>query len=114
QESRDPGPPREGAVDQAHRRCGRRLSRYRLWRAERRCREGRPRLMPATRPARASRTLLEAAPEIAEQFDAARNPGVILETVTAGSPKKLWWNGACGHAFESSPYNRVKEQGCPY
>lgn len=70
--------------------------------------------MPTTRPARVGRMLLEAAPEIAEQFDAERNVGVAIEAISAGSPKKLWWNGACGHSFESSPYNRVKGQGCPY
>lgn len=70
---------------------------------------------PATGDAsRGKRYLHVVAPEIALQFIAERNPGVDLVRVSAGSPKKLWWVGDCGHEFESAPYNRVKGQGCPF
>lgn len=63
---------------------------------------------------RGARLLVVVAPDLALQFHHERNPGVSLPTVSAGSQKKLWWRGACGHEWDSTPYNRVMGQGCPY
>lgn len=65
-------------------------------------------------PARASRFLVVVAPDLAAQFHPKLNPGVELEVVRAGSDKKLWWLGACGHDWDASPAKRVSGQGCPY
>lgn len=54
------------------------------------------------------------APELAAQFVAERNAGIDLAALSAGSPKKVWWVGLCGHEWESSAYNRLLGQGCPF
>lgn len=63
---------------------------------------------------RGSRLLTVVAPDLAAEFSVERNLGIDLNTVSVGSPKKVWWLGSCGHEWESSPYNRCKGQGCPF
>lgn len=63
---------------------------------------------------RLSRLLAVVAPELAAQFLVERNPGIDLAAVSAGSPKKVWWVGSCGHEWESSVYSRMKGTGCPF
>jgi hypothetical protein len=70
--------------------------------------------MTTAKAPRGSRLLVNIAPELATQFSRQRNDGVDLGTLTAGSPKKVWWLGLCGHEWESSPYNRLLGQGCPF
>lgn len=70
--------------------------------------------MTTTKPPRGSRLLAVVAPELAAQFLVGRNAGIDLAAVSAGSPKKVWWVGSCGHEWESSPYNRMLGQGCPF
>lgn len=60
------------------------------------------------------RLLTIAAPAIASQFSAGRNVGIDLAALTAGSPKKVWWVGICGHEWQATPYSRVNGTGCPF
>lgn len=34
--------------------------------------------------------------------------------ITAGSHKKVWWKGSCGHEWEAIVKNRLNGSGCPY
>jgi hypothetical protein len=70
--------------------------------------------MTTSKAPRGSRLLAVVAPELAAQFGAERNAGIDFATLSAGSPKKVWWVGPCGHEWESSPYNRLLGQGCPF
>lgn len=49
---------------------------------------------------------------IAEWSD--KNVEADISSYTAGSQKKVWWNGNCGHEWKASIKNRVKGSGCPY
>lgn len=43
-----------------------------------------------------------------------RNLPLTPEMVTAGSSKKVWWRGACGHEWQALVKNRAgKGSGCP-
>ncbi|WP_104062308.1 zinc-ribbon domain-containing protein [Arthrobacter sp. 4R501] len=70
--------------------------------------------MTSPKAPRGSRLLAMVAPELAAQFVVERNAGIDLATLSAGSPKKVWWVGLCGHEWESSAYNRLRGQGCPF
>jgi hypothetical protein len=70
--------------------------------------------MTTTDAPKGSRLLVALAPVLAAQFHAGRNSGIDLAAVSGGSQKKLWWIGPCGHEWESSPYNRLLGQGCPF
>lgn len=70
--------------------------------------------MTTSKAPRGSRLLAVVAPELAGQFVAERNAGIDLAALSAGSAKKVWWVGLCGHEWESSPYNRLRGQGCPF
>ncbi|MBR4760324.1 MAG: zinc-ribbon domain-containing protein [Lachnospiraceae bacterium] len=39
---------------------------------------------------------------------------ILPSSVTAGSHKKAWWKGKCGHEWEAVIKNRVRGSGCPY
>ena len=43
-----------------------------------------------------------------------KNEGISPQSVTAGSHKKVWWKGACGHEWQAVVKNRVRGAGCPY
>ena len=43
-----------------------------------------------------------------------RNLPLTPDMVTAGSSKKVWWHGACGHSFVARISDRVKGSGCPF
>ncbi len=70
--------------------------------------------MTVTDSPRGARLLVVVDPELAEQFHGERNAGVDVAEVSAGSQKKVWWLGPCGHEWESTPYNRLLGQGCPF
>ncbi len=36
------------------------------------------------------------------------------DRISAGSGKKVWWYGFCGHEWQASVKNRVSGSGCPY
>lgn len=59
-------------------------------------------------------TLSEVDAQLSKEFDLARNGGLTPDDVKAGSDKKVWWQGKCGHAWEASVGHRVRGRGCPF
>ena len=62
-------------------------------------------------------------PELSLEWHPTKNVGLknkkgedasIPEVVTYGSSQKVWWLGKCGHEWEATICNRVKNTGCPY
>jgi len=53
-------------------------------------------------------------PALAKQWHLTRNGELTPENVTPNSGKKVWWMCDKGHEWESTIYNRVKGNGCPY
>ena len=53
------------------------------------------------------------APELAEEWS-EKNTSLAPRMVTAGSHKKVWWRGKCGHEWQAVIKNRVGGAGCPY
>ena len=53
------------------------------------------------------------APNLAEEWS-EKNKEMSLLSVTAGSHKKVWWKGRCGHEWQAVINNRVRGAGCPY
>ena len=54
-------------------------------------------------------------PDLAEEWNWARNKELSPASVTAGSNKKVWWIGPCGHEWEATIASRSKiHSGCPY
>ena len=56
-------------------------------------------------------SLAETHPELAKQWS-SRNM-LRVEEVTAGSGKKAWWLGECGHEWEARICNRTMGRNCP-
>ena len=53
-------------------------------------------------------------PTLAKQWHPTKN-GLLKPTgITAGSSKKVWWLGNCGHEWQASVNNRNRGGGCPY
>jgi len=60
------------------------------------------------------RSLAELRPEIARQWHPTKNGDLNSYSVTAGSGKKVWWLGDCGHEWDAPPTSRTsKNAGCP-
>lgn len=56
-------------------------------------------------------------PEIASQWDAFKNPGLSLATISPMSKRSVWWRDpVCGHAFKDMVKNRDKYERyrCPF
>ena len=53
-------------------------------------------------------------PELAAQWHPTKNGDLTPEMVSAGSSKKVWWRGGCGHEWEAKITDRSKGCGCPY
>lgn len=54
-------------------------------------------------------------PEIAAQWNYARNNDLKPVDITVGSNKKVWWLCEKGHSWKSAVHNRTNQnQGCPY
>lgn len=53
-------------------------------------------------------------PDIAAQWDDAKNEPLHSEHVTAQSTRKVWWVCERGHSYISTVYNRYYGNGCPY
>lgn len=52
-------------------------------------------------------------PDLAAEWS-EKNTGILPQNVTAGSHKKIWWRGKCGHEWQAVVKNRVGGAGCPY
>ena len=52
-------------------------------------------------------------PELAKEFDRAKNK-VPLESIVPGSPTPRYWRCSLGHGYSASPHSRTRGGGCPY
>lgn len=53
------------------------------------------------------------APTLASEWS-DKNNNISPQDVTAGSHKKVWWRGRCGHEWQAVIKNRVGGADCPY
>lgn len=52
--------------------------------------------------------------DLAAEWHPTKNGSLLPSQVTAGSSKKVWWLGKCGHEWEAGVSSRNKGIGCPY
>ncbi|MFG3285285.1 zinc-ribbon domain-containing protein [Streptomyces sp. NPDC048111] len=55
-----------------------------------------------------------AAPQVASEWHPSRNGDTTPDSVAAGSSRKAWWLGACGHEWQAVIHSRSRGCGCPY
>jgi len=60
------------------------------------------------------RVLVSTMPELAQEWHPTLNGTLTPNKVLANSQRKVWWQCTQGHAWETSPINRVRKRGCPY
>ena len=53
-------------------------------------------------------------PDIAKEWHPTKNGNLKPSQVVAGSEKKVWWLGKCGHEWIASVNHRTKGHGCLY
>ena len=53
-------------------------------------------------------------PELAEEWHPTRNGSLKPTDITAGSNKKVWWLGKCGHEWQAAIADRTRGRGCAY
>ena len=53
-------------------------------------------------------------PILASEWHPTKNGESLPSTVSAGTNKKAWWIGKCGHEWEASVGSRNAGRGCPY
>ena len=54
-------------------------------------------------------------PELLKEWDYVNNGGLLPESLSAGSNKKVWWKcSKCGSSFITSVNRRIKYPNCPY
>ena len=64
----------------------------------------------------APRFLIDVSPELANEWDHAKNGELTPENVTYGSGRKVWWLCDKGHSYRTQVANRTKKAGgtgCP-
>lgn len=52
-------------------------------------------------------------PNLAAEWHPSKNGSLLPSQTTAGSNKKVWWLGKCGHEWEREICERSKGHGCP-
>ena len=52
-------------------------------------------------------------PELIGEWS-GRNGDLRIGDITAGSQKKVWWKGKCGHEWQATVKNRANGSTCPY
>lgn len=52
-------------------------------------------------------------PNLAVEWHPSKNGSLLPSQITAGSNKKVWWLGKCGHEWEREICERSKGHGCP-
>ena len=61
------------------------------------------------------RKLIEEYTDIAAEWHPTKNLPLLLEDVSCGSKRNIWWLGKCGHEFQARPQSRTSRgYGCPY
>lgn len=58
-------------------------------------------------------SLEEKCPQLAREWS-SRNLPLTPADITAGSSKRAWWKGVCGHEWQAIIKNRKNGAGCPY
>ena len=53
-------------------------------------------------------------PELAAEWHPTMNDTLKPTDVTSGSHKKIWWQGKCGHIWNTNVYHRTAGRDCPY
>lgn len=53
-------------------------------------------------------------PELTTEWHPVKNGELTPQMVIAGSGKKVWWLGPCGHEWEAAINNRANGAQCPY
>lgn len=53
-------------------------------------------------------------PEVAKEWHHDKNSPLLLENISAGSVRKVWWRGACNHEWQSVVQSRTNGSKCPY
>ena len=53
-------------------------------------------------------------PQLAKEWHPTKNGEVSPHNIGAGTHKKVWWLGECGHEWEASIAQRRNGTGCPY
>lgn len=53
--------------------------------------------------------------ELMKEYDYGKNQDILLDNITTGSSKKIWWKcSECGNEWQASPKNRTRGgTGCP-
>lgn len=59
-------------------------------------------------------SLAERAPEITQMWHPTKNGRLTPEYVSVFSSKRIWWQGACGHVWQSSAAYEVSSGKCPF
>jgi len=52
-------------------------------------------------------------PELPDEWHPSKNGTLSPDSFTAGSHKKVWWLGKCGHEWQASIKDRIRGTGCP-
>lgn len=53
-------------------------------------------------------------PEVAKEWHPEKNSPLLLENISAGSVRKVWWRGVCSHEWQSVVQSRTSGARCPY
>lgn len=53
-------------------------------------------------------------PDLAGQWHSSLNGLISPDEVSAGSNKKVWWFGTCGHEWQATVHSRASGRGCPF
>lgn len=53
-------------------------------------------------------------PDLAAEWDHARNGKLTPKIIGAHTMKRVWWTGLCAHTWQAAVANRTKGNGCPY
>ena len=53
-------------------------------------------------------------PILSSEWHPTKNGFLLPSQVTAGSGKKIWWLGKCGHEWQATVHSRTDGRGCPY
>ena len=53
-------------------------------------------------------------PELSKEWHPTKNGNLTPKQIGAGTDKKVWWLGKCGHEWEATVVSRHNGRGCPY
>jgi hypothetical protein len=59
-------------------------------------------------------SLAEMCPNLVEEWHPTKNDNLKPTDVTCGSHKKVWWQCECGHEWQNSVRDRVRNPQCPH